>query len=134
MRRAAPALVVLLVLAAPAEAAFQQAAAATATHSTDHLTAPTGLTATAGCNLLAFKVSLAWTATTTAFATGYDIYRATGAGQPVLLASVTPRTTVTYVDTSVVGLTTYTYTVRTRFASWTKASASASASTPLLCL
>jgi hypothetical protein len=127
--------VAVLAVAPPAIAAFQDSAVATAGYTTAQLAAPTGLTATAGCSgVAAPKVTLGWTATTTAFATGYDIYRAVGAGSSTLLTSVSPRTTVAYTDNAVSLLTSYTYTVKTRYAAWTKASATASATTALVCL
>lgn len=104
------------------------------TVTTSSLAAPTGVTATAGCNGLLPKVTLAWTATVTTYATGYDVYRAVGTGPSTLLTSLAPRTAVGYVDSAVAVLTSYTYTVVTRFESWTKASSTASATTPALCL
>lgn len=127
-------LVVVLAAAAPAIATMGDSATSASTVTTSSLAAPTALTATAGCNGLLPKVTLGWTATATTYATGYDVYRAVGAGPSTLLASVSPRTTVSYVDTAVAVLTSYTYTVRTRFQSWTKASSTASATTPALCL
>jgi hypothetical protein len=123
-----------VVVATPALATYGDSATASAAFTTTQLAAPSGVTATAGCNGVSPKVTLGWTATTTTFATGYDIYRAVGAGSPTLLTSVSPRTTASYVDTSVSLLTAYTYTVTSRFAAWSKASATASATTPLLCL
>jgi hypothetical protein len=130
------AVLLVLVVTAPALGSFLDSATAASSVTTAQLAAPTGLTATAGCAGLPSlpRVSLAWTATSTTFATGYDVYRAVGAGASTYLATVTPRTTVTYVDTAVVLSTTYTYTVKTRYASWTKASLTASATTALLCL
>ena len=124
----------VLAVATPAIAAFQDSAVATATHTTTQLDAPTGLTATAGCNGILPKVTLGWTATATTFATGYDIYRAIGAGPSTLLTSVSPRTTVAYVDNAVLLLTTYHYIVKTRYAAWTKASATANATTAGVCV
>jgi hypothetical protein len=125
----------LLLAATPAVATLGDAATANASLATTQLAAPTGLSATAACaGLGTSRVTLSWTATTTTFATGYDIYRAVGLGPSTFLASVSPRTTVTYTDTSLSLLTSYSYTVRTRFQSWSKASTSASATTPGLCL
>ena len=127
-------MVVVLAAAAPAVATMGDSATSASTVTTSSLAAPTGVTATAGCNGLLPKVTLAWTATATTYATGYDVYRAVGAGPASLLTTITPRTTVGYVDSAVVVLTSYTYTVVTRFQSWTKASSTASATTPALCL
>jgi hypothetical protein len=138
VRRAAVVAVLLVVaVAGPAVGSFLDSATAASTLSTTQLAAPTGLTATAGCTTTIPKlpkVTLSWTATTTTFATGYDIYRAVGAGPSTLLTTVSPRTTVTYVDNAVLVLTSYTYTVKTRFQLWTKASSTASATTPAVCL
>jgi hypothetical protein len=127
----------VLLLATPALSSFLDSATAAGTNSTSQLAAPTGLSATAGCTTgipKLPKVTLTWTATTTTFATGYDIYRAVGAGPSTLLTTISPRTTVSYVDNAVALLTSYTYVVKTRYALWTAASSSASASTPVLCL
>jgi len=134
--RAVPVLTAALVLVAnPALATLGDGATASAAFTTTTLAAPTGLTATAGCaGLAAAKVTLGWTATTSAFATGYDVYRAVGGGASTFLASVSPRTTVAYVDTAVSLLTQYTYTVRARFAAWSTASGTASATTGAVCL
>lgn len=131
------ALVLLVVVSGPAFGSFADSARAASSFSTTQLAAPTALTATGGCTTSTPKlprVSLSWTATTTSFATGYDVYRAIGAGTPLLLTTLSPRTVTSYVDTAVLVVTSYTYTVRTRFASWSKASAAASATTPALCL
>lgn len=138
MRRAAAgALLLLVVLGGPALGSYGDSATAASSLSTTSLAAPTGFTATAGCTTSIPKlpkVTLSWTATTSTFATGYDIYRATGAGSQTLLTSVSPRTVTSYVDNSVSLITSYTYSVRTRYASWSKASSNASATTAALCL
>ncbi len=79
---------------------------------TDTLLPPTGLSATGG-----LTASLAWTATTKTWATGYHVYRATASGGPYsLIGTVTPRTTVTYLNSPAAG--TYYYTVRAYYQSW----------------
>ncbi|MEX2554053.1 MAG: hypothetical protein WEB06_00280 [Actinomycetota bacterium] len=105
--------------------------------STATLQPPTGLTATAGCQLLAPKITLNWTATTSVYADGYDVYRSTTNGGPYTLrAHVTGRTTVTYTDSSGLNTnTTYYYVLQSTANSWTSAnSGQASAKTPLICL
>jgi len=125
----------MLLVATPAVATLGDSATSSASFTTTSLEAPTGLDAVGGCaGFGSPKVTLTWTATTTTFATGYDIYRAIGVGSPTLLTSVSPRTVVTYTDTAVAVLTSYTYTVRTRYQSWSKTSTSDSATTPALCL
>lgn len=135
MRRATVlgALALLVAVGAPTLASYADSAIARSTLSTTQLAAPTGLSATPGCNGLSAKVTLSWTATSSTYATGYDVYRAVGAGSSTLLASVSGRTTTTYTDTSVSLLTSYTYVVRARYQSWSKASSSASATTANLC-
>jgi hypothetical protein len=87
-------------------------APATAAVTTDTLLPPTGLSATGG-----LTASLAWTATTKTWATGYHIYRATASAGPYsLVGSVTPRTTLSYADSPSGG--TYYYKVRAYFQSW----------------
>ena len=105
--------------------------------STATLQPPTGLTATAGCQLLAPKITLSWTATTSAYADGYDVYRSTTNGGPYTLrAHVTGRTSVTYTDNSGLNTnTTYYYVLQSTASSWTSVnSGQASAKTPLICL
>ena len=125
----------LLLVSSPALATLGDSATSASTFTTTSLAAPTSLVATAGCvGVAAAKVTLTWTATTSTYATGYDIYRAVGAGAPALLTSVSPRTVATYTDTAVSLLTTYTYTVRSKYQNWIKASSSASATTGAVCV
>ncbi|HJR19551.1 MAG TPA: hypothetical protein VJ922_07510 [Actinomycetota bacterium] len=101
------------------------------------LLAPTGLGATAGCQTLAPKITLTWTATTSTFADGYDVYRSTTSGGPYSsIAHVNGRTTAIYVDASGLSLnTTYYYVIRSTAYGWTSANSSqASAKTPFICL
>jgi hypothetical protein len=125
----------VLVVASPALASYLDSATATAAFTTTSLAAPTGVGAAGGCaGTLQPKVTLTWTATTTTFATGYDVYRAVGLGASTYLTTVTPRTATSYVDTAVSLLTSYTYTLKTKYQSWTKASSTAAAITPAVCL
>ena len=105
--------------------------------STATLQPPTGLSATAGCQNFAPKITLNWTAASSTFADGYDVYRSTTNGGPYTLrAHVTGRTTTTYTDTSGLSLnTTYYYVLQSTANNWTSAnSAQASAKTALICL
>lgn len=98
---------------------------------------PTGLGATPGCQTLAPRIVLAWTATGSAFADGYDVYRATTSGGPyTLIRHVAGRTTTTYTDTGGLGLnTTYYYVLQSTAYGWTSLNSSqTSAKTPVLCL
>lgn len=84
---------------------------------TDTLSPPTGLSASGGMSIV-----LSWTATPKTWATGYHVYRATASGGPYsLVATVTPRTTVTATDTPADG--TYWYTVMAYYQSWESAAA-----------
>ncbi len=79
---------------------------------TDTLLPPTALGATGG-----LTVALTWTATTKTWASGYHVYRATASAGPYsLIATVSPRTTVTYLDSPAAGA--YYYTVRSYYQSW----------------
>ena len=87
-----------------------------ATFSTETLDPPTSLNAVATLGLV---VTLTWTATVDTRATGYQVMRSTTSGGPyTVIATVTPRTTTTYVDLPVVPGTYY-YVVRTYFGPWT---------------
>jgi hypothetical protein len=87
-----------------------------ATFSTEVLDPPTALNATATLGLV---VTLTWTATVDARATGYRVLRSTVNGGPYTqIATVNPRTTTTYVDLPLVPGTYY-YVLRTYFGPWT---------------
>lgn len=63
--------------------------------------------------------TLTWTATVDTRATGYLVFRSTTSGGPYTqVATVTPRTTTTYVDV-VVGLGTRYYVLQSYYGSWT---------------
>ena len=105
--------------------------------STATLQPPSGPSATAGCQFLAPRITLNWTATSSTFADGYDVYRGTTNGGPYsAIAHVSGRTTTSHVDSSGLSLnTTYYYVLRSTAYGWTSAdSAQASAKTPLICL
>ena len=79
---------------------------------TTTLAAPTGLGATGGTNIV-----LTWTATTSTFASGYNVLRSsTSGGSYTTIAQVTPRTTVTYTDNPAAG--TYYYVLQSYFQNW----------------
>ena len=86
-----------------------------ATFATETLDPPTNLNVTGP---LLVK-TLTWTATVDTRATGYRVLRSTVSGGPYsLVATVTPRTTTTYVDV-VVGLGTRYYVLQAYYGSWT---------------
>ena len=99
----------------------------TGAFTTDALSPPTGLGAAGGTT-----VTLTWTATPKTWAAGYTIWRATSSGGTYSqIGSVTPRTTVTYVDSPSAG--TYYYKVRASYQSWSSSFAgpvSATAGSP----
>jgi hypothetical protein len=87
-----------------------------ATFSTETLDPPTILNGSATLGLI---VTLTWTATVDARATGYQVLRSTTSGGPYTqIATVNPRTTTTYIDLPLVPGT-YHYVLRTYFGSWT---------------
>ena len=100
------------------------------TFSTATLAPPTGVTATGGTS-----ITLNWTATTSTYATGYNVLRGTVSGGPYpQIAQVTPRTTTTYLDAPAVG--TYYYVLQTYVQNWlsvnsTQATATVTAGGPI---
>lgn len=128
---------VAVFTAVPAWAGFTDATAAAAMAvSSATLAAPTGVSATASCVGTIVKtprITLNWTASSSSYATGYAIMRLSGAAY-VQIGTVTGRTTTSYADDTVALATTYTYKVRTTYNSWYADSASASATTAILCL
>jgi hypothetical protein len=87
--------------------------ASTEAIATDTLNPPTGLAATGGAS-----ASLTWTATTDAYATGYEVQRGTVSGGPyALITTVTPRATVAAPDAPDTSGT-YFYVLRSVFQNW----------------
>jgi hypothetical protein len=124
--------------ATPAVATFTSAhPVANLSVTTNSLAAPTGASASGGCNgLLGYHVSLSWTATSSTWADGYQIARSTTNGGPyTVVATVPGRTTTTYTNTGLALLTTYYYVIRATKHTWTSPNSNqASATTPLLCV
>lgn len=90
------------------------------TLTTGTLAAPTGLAATVSGT----TVTLTWTATTTAAATGYEVLRGTAAGGPyTVIATVAGRTTTSYADGTASG--TMYYVVRSVLQGWTSVNSGA---------
>lgn len=118
-------MIVLVLLAASSVAVAPSVAALSGT--TDNpgnswqavdLAPPTGLSATSGCSGTTTTVTLGWTATTSAPADGYDLYRKTIDGAETKIATIADPTTTGYVD-STVATGTYTYTLTTTLDVWT---------------
>ena len=125
MRRRVPILLALvcaaaLLSAAAAYATFTSGASAGQSVSTNTLQPPTNLQSTVASSCK--KVTLTWTGSASAFATGYTIQR-----NGATLATV-PAGTTTYVDSTVAKTTSYTYSVLTTFQQWS-AGASVNATT-----
>jgi hypothetical protein len=99
-----------LVSAAAAYAAFTSGASAAQPVSTNTLQPPTSLQATVAASCK--KVTLTWTGTASAFATGYTVQR-----NGTTLTTV-PMGTTTYADSTAAKTTSYTYTVLTTFQQW----------------
>ena len=121
-RLAALATVVVLggLLAAVASAAWSsQAGAGPLTVSAGTVAPPSGLAAASNCVRNAHNwVRLTWTATPSTFADGYQIFRKSGAGAPVAIATVSGQGTVTYTDKSVNSRTSYSYTAQASYLGW----------------
>ena len=105
----------VLVTAATAFATFTNAAAASQPVATDTLQPPTGVgaTLTSQCNKnKTQQVTVSWTATNSAFATGYTVQR-----NGMTVATVA-STASSYVDVNVPHTTTNTYTVLATYQQW----------------
>jgi hypothetical protein len=102
------------------------------------LIAPSGLSASSGCQALILlpEVTLTWTPSPTTRVTGYVILRSNAkTGSYTSVGNATPRTAVTYTDTTVGGLgTTYWYKVEAVAGGESATSGPVSATTPGLCL
>ena len=112
------AVALLLVVGIPATrtlARFTDTATSTASFAADTLAPPTGVAATGGAT-----VTLTWTPSADAYATGYGIYRSATSGSGyTLVSTVTPGSATTATDSP--GAGTWYYVVRTTYASWTSA-------------
>lgn len=143
MRRARLVVVLLLVslglagpLAAAAGAGFVDTSSTSGMAvNTATLAPPTDLAAASSCVLLAPQVSLSWTATTSTFAAGYDVYRtASGGNVYSKIGTVTGRDITTYTDLTVARGGSYSYRVDAGHASWSTASGLVTISAPTQCL
>jgi hypothetical protein len=94
--------------------------------SSSTLAAPTGVTPTqTNCrNNKPVEITVTWTATASAYATGYTVERATTSGGPFSTIGTVAIGTTTYVDTAPVlaYTTSYYYRVQSTYLSWTAAS------------
>lgn len=127
------------VLTTAAFGTFIAAPSASQSISSATLAPPTALSGTGGCQsvIVGPKIDLVWTATTSAFAAGYNVLRSTTNGSGYAqIATVSGRTTVAYSDTTVSGLgQTYYYVLTATDHSWISLfSNQATATTPTICL
>lgn len=107
----------LAATATAAYATFSSSSSATQAISTSSLQAPTGLTATLTSQCKATKgqqVTVAWTASTSSFTTGYTIQRTPAFASPVTVSAAT----TSWVDNTVAHSTAYTYTVLATYQQW----------------
>jgi len=110
-----------LLSASPAFASFSSSpSAASMTISSATLAAPTNLAASNSCILsVSVKVKLTWTATSSTWADGYQIFRSTTNGGPYSsVGSVSGQSTTSFTDSSVAFLTTYYYVVQATKLNW----------------
>lgn len=139
-RRAAVLATALVVCgAAVASAAFLSSTSAGATYTSATLSAPSGLSSSAGpCTALSSaSIRLSWVATPSSWADGYEVLRSGTSGGPYSsIGTVAGVSTLTYLDASLPFSTTYYYVVRATKASWRSAlTAQVSRTTPtLLCV
>lgn len=104
--------------------------------STATLQPPTSLSATASCDGTdSAKIELSWTASTSSFADGYDVYRSSVDGGPYTkIDHVTGGTTAGYTNASLSTNSTYFYVVQSTAQSWTSIDSNqAQATTPASC-
>lgn len=124
LRRVAVGLVLVPMVFGLASISVSQAAFINGTDSTgnsfgtDVLAAPTGVTASGGA-----AVTIDWTATIDTYASGHRVLRSMSPGGPYTqVAEVTPRATVTYLDSPANG--TYYYVLRAFDGNWESANSS----------
>jgi hypothetical protein len=125
---------VVATLAAPVSASWQSAAFSSQQLATATLQPPTGVAAARGncVPVLSVEVTVTWTATASAFADGYQVFRSATSGGPYsLVGTVGGRATTSFTDTGVTFLTTYYYVVQATRNRWRSAnSTQASFTTP----
>jgi len=97
--------------------------------------APSGLRASASCQLFFSEVTLGWTASPTSTVTGYTILRGFSPDALSAIATVSGRTVTSYTDTGATVLgATYWYAVEALAPNGVATSGAVSATTPSLCV
>jgi hypothetical protein len=132
-------LVAILSIRGASGTFVQATAPVVATLSSSTIAAPTVLSAVRGtCVLLtSAAVNLSWTATSSTFADGYQIFRSTVSGSGYSsIGTVSGRATTTFIDTTVGFSTTYYYVVQAKKLVWRSSNSNqAQLTTPtLLCV
>lgn len=123
---------VLLSTAQVARASFNDASTASASYTADVLAPATNPSAAAGtCSTLSGdRTVLSWTASTSTWATGYEIARSTTAGGPyTVVGTASGAGTTTYTDAGLAYSTTYHYAIRSMRNAWRGTNATASRTT-----
>lgn len=122
----------VLASAQVAWASFNDSATASASYTAGVLAAPTSPAAAAGtCTVgTGDRTVLSWTATTSSWATGYEIARSTTAGGPyTVIATVSGVSTTTYTDGPLAFSTTFYYAIRSTKNVWRSTDATVSRKT-----
>lgn len=138
-RAAAVAVALVVSVASVASAAFTSATTAGATYASGALSPASAPTTSNGpCTVLSSaSIRVGWTASPSAWASGYEVLRSTSSGGPYsTIATVAGVGTVTYLNGSLPFSTTYYYVVRATKGTWRSAqTAQVSRTTPsFLCL
>ncbi len=113
-------------------ASFNSSAAASTSYTADVLVAPNNPAAAAGtCSVgTGDRTVLSWTATSSSWASGYEIARSTTAGGPfTVIATVSGVSTTTYTDGPLASSTTFYYAIRSMKSTWRSANATVSRKT-----
>lgn len=137
VRRLLPSLLLAslsIAIAIPAYAQFGTSVGVSSNSlSTATLQPPTQLSASASCDgANTAKIALNWTATSSTFADGYDIYRSSADGGPhTKIDHATGRTTTTHTNLGLTTSTVYFYVVQSTASNWTSINSNqAQATTP----
>lgn len=126
-----------IAIAIPAYAQFGISVSVSSnSFSTATLQPPTELSASASCDGVdTAKITLNWTATSSTFADGYDIFRGSADGGPYTkIDHVTGGTTTTHTNLALTTSTPYFYVVQSTASTWTTINSNqAQATTPATC-